>query len=316
MTDPISRPLHSSGDLLADRRYAWAEGAFADGDMEAARDLAEQTVEIAAGFAPGWLLLGRARLTGGDVEGARSAFRQAVMVDPTDELGAGLHLARLEAGAAPEAGAGGGAMSEAYVRRLFDDYAGRFETHLTGVLAYTGPQRTIEALDAVAGEHARFAAVDDLGCGTGLMGAAIRARAGHLAGCDLSPAMVRQARQKGVYDELAVAGLTAFLEGRAPAGADLVLAVDVMVYVGDLAPVMQAAAHRLAPGGLFAFTCQKLDGGAPFALGEDMRYAHSAGHIRSVAEAAGFVLVRFTEASMRLDRGAPVPGLVAVLRRS
>jgi hypothetical protein len=46
----------------------------------------------------------------------------------------------------------------------------------------------------------RFGAMLDLGCGTGLGGAAFRAFVDRLVGVDLSPAMVAQASAKGLYD--------------------------------------------------------------------------------------------------------------------
>ncbi len=47
--------------FLADRRYAWAEAALAEGDVEAAADLAAQVLERVPGYGPAWLLVGRAR---------------------------------------------------------------------------------------------------------------------------------------------------------------------------------------------------------------------------------------------------------------
>ena len=51
----------SSGDILADRRYRYAEACLDEGDHAAAADLAEQVLEITPRYAPAWLLLGRAR---------------------------------------------------------------------------------------------------------------------------------------------------------------------------------------------------------------------------------------------------------------
>ena len=49
----------------------------------------------------------------------------------------------------------------------------------------------------------------DLGCGTGLAGAAFRPHVDWLAGVDLSPKMIEVARAKGLYDRLAVADIGA-----------------------------------------------------------------------------------------------------------
>ena len=87
-------------------------------------------------------------------------------------------------------------MTDAYVRRLFDQYAARYDTALTEQLAYRGPELLRSAVGAVttaAGQTMRFASVLDLGCGTGLCGAAFRPHTDWLAGVDLSPAMIAQA---------------------------------------------------------------------------------------------------------------------------
>jgi len=162
MTD--SGPLFvTSGDLTADRRYRWALDLAARGDLAAAADILEQTAALVPRFAAAWFALGEIRDKLGDREGAVAAFEQARDADPEDYHGARLQLARLGAGAA--------AMSENYVRRLFDQYAARYDTALTEHLNYRGPALLREAVERVMRESRRplhFAAMLDLGCGTGL----------------------------------------------------------------------------------------------------------------------------------------------------
>lgn len=299
--------IRSSGDLLADRRYAYAAAALADGDAPAAADLAEQTLERAPGYAPAWAVLGRARLRLGEEVPAREALERAVALDPADGLGVRIDLARL--GVVDPADA----IAEAYVRALFDDYADRFERQLVEALNYRGPTLLVDALDRAAPGR-RFARALDLGCGTGLMGAALRSRVASLAGCDLSAAMVEKARLKDVYDELAVAELTAYLRGAPEGGADLVTAADVLIYIGDPALVFAAAARALASGGLFAFSTQSHDGEG-FVIGPDARFAHAVPFIRERAGAEGFRVVFCAPASVRQDQGRDVPGHVFVLER-
>lgn len=308
----------SSGDLLADRRYRYAEACLADGDHAAAADLAEQVLELAPRYAPAWLLLGRAR-EGLAQEGlAEPALRAAAVrayacaldIDPDDTLGVRTHLVRLGVGkTAP-------ALSPAYVRALFDGYAPRFERHLVDGLAYVGPQFVRGALPATP---ARFGAALDLGCGTGLMGAAIRDRVGQLAGVDLSPGMLALARAKTrrgrpLYDRLAEGDLAEFLAGEPLASADLCLAADVLIYVADLGSVLDRIARVLRPGGLAAFTVQS-HGGAGVALGADGRYAHGDAHVAAGAAAAGLGVLTLCPADVRRENGRPVPGRVVVLRR-
>ncbi|MFE1598817.1 class I SAM-dependent DNA methyltransferase [Methylobacterium sp. ID0610] len=308
----MSVPLRSSGDLLADRRYVWAEAALAEGDAAAAADLAEQVIERVPGYGPAWLLLGRAReiLAGDDPEaraGARHAFAQALDLDPDDALGARLRLAQL---GAPDDAA---ALSPAYVRALFDAYAGRFERHLVEGLGYRAPAMIRAALLAAArGRPLPFRRALDLGCGTGLAARALDDLAETIEGVDLSPGMLAQARRLGRYAALHEGDLTAFLAGQPEGSADLVVAADVFVYVGDLGPAFAGVARALSADGLFAFTLQA-QAGEGAVLGPDGRYAHAEALVRRETAAAGLAIVTLEAASTRRERGEDVPGWLAVL---
>ncbi|MGU3538940.1 class I SAM-dependent DNA methyltransferase [Methylobacterium sp. A54F] len=306
---------HSSGDLRADRRYAYAEGCLAEGDAAAAAEMAEQVLDLAPGFAPAWALLGRAREArhaagGGEAEraGAVAAYAAALDLDPADGLGIRLALARLGHGDAS------GAISPAYVRALFDGYAPRFERHLVGDLAYRGPALLAEALDGAAGPDARFARVLDLGCGTGLMGQALAGRAGWIAGVDLSPAMLALAARKGIYDRLQAGELGDFLAAEPAASADLVVAADVFIYLGDLVPALAGIARALRPGGLAVFSTQ-WHPASGVRLGPDARFAHGDDHVAAAAEAAGLAVLASTPAAVRRERGLDVPGRVVTVRK-
>ncbi|MEJ1157175.1 class I SAM-dependent DNA methyltransferase [Prosthecomicrobium sp. N25] len=301
--------FHSSGDLIADRRYGYAIALAEAGDPAAAADLIEQALELVPGWVPGWFALGVAREAAGAGAGALAAFRRAAGLDPDDRLGASLHAARL-AGTTPPAPPAG------YVRALFDAYAPAFEKVLTGRLGYRAPGLVASAL-AAAAPGRRFAAALDLGCGTGLMGAAIRERCDRLDGVDLSVAMAAEAEAKGLYDGIRVGEAVADLRALTPGSLDLVLAADVFCYLGDLAPVLGAAARALRPGGLLAFTVEQLAGGdADFALKDSLRYGHGQAYLRAVAADQGFDVLSLAAETLREDRGAPVGGLVAVLRRA
>jgi predicted TPR repeat methyltransferase len=297
-------PTQSSGDLAADRRYQWAAGALAARDFEAARDLFAQTLDIAPAWAPAWFGLGEALEALERPGEAAEAFRAALARDPADSAGAALRLAMLS-GESPAIA------PRAYVTTLFDQYAAKFDRHLVEALAYRGPEILADALDHVApGRVFRHAL--DLGCGAGLSGAAIRDHASRLTGVDLSPAMIAQAGAKGIYDRLAAADLLDFLAEEPAGGADLALAADVLVYIGDLAPVFTAVARALEPGGLFAFTTQSQKGEG-FHLGADLRFAHAEAYLQACAEKAGFATLSLASAVTRKDRGADVPGWAAVL---
>ncbi len=95
----------------------------------------------------------------------------------------------------------------------------------------------------------------------------------------------------------------------------LILAADVLPYVGDLAPTMAAAASLLAADALFGFTLET-HAGAGVILGQKLRYAHSEAHVRETAATAGLALQSLRHASTRDEGGAQVPSLVIIARLS
>ena len=313
---PHSRSLQtSSGDLLADRRYAYAEACLGEGDAQGAAEMAEQTLEIAPRFAPAWFLLGRARearhVATGEVSehhAALRAYANALDLDPYDELGARLRLVQIGLGETL------GAISPAYVRALFDGYASRFERHLVEGLHYRGPALLVAALDALTGAPASFGDVIDLGCGTGLVGEALAGRATSLTGIDVSPGMLAEAARRGRYHRLIEGDLSGILDAEGPETADLVVAADVFNYLGGLDRVMGAVARRLRPSGILAFTVQSHDGEG-VVLGPDARYAHADRYVRETIETAGLALRVLDPAAIRHERGLAVPGRIVVAAR-
>jgi predicted TPR repeat methyltransferase len=308
---PLTSTFRSSGDLLADRRYEYASAAFDERDFEAAADLARQTLELAPNFAAAHALLGRAAAEQGSREEAVGALRQALALEPEDALGVRLDLARLGALKPDEA------ITDGYVRALFDDYAPKFDRHLTQGLAYRGPELIADALRRARsgqGRECRFGLTLDLGCGTGLMAQALEGLCSPVVGVDLSPRMLEKAERTKLYDALHEGELVGFLKSRSSSEADLVVAADVFVYMAALDGAFQEAHRVLEPGGLFAFTVQAHEGNG-FVLGQDARYAHGESYVRGLAEATGFTVAVFEHVSTRQDRGMPVPGFLAVLAR-
>jgi predicted TPR repeat methyltransferase len=299
----------SSGDLVADRRYQWALDYLARGDQAGAAEILEQVLERAPAFAGAWFRLGAIREAAGDRERAVVAFSATRDADPADYHGARLRLARLGVGEATPA------LMQTHVRRLFDQHAPRFDESLLQHLDYRAPQLLLEAVGAAARSAGlpRFTSMLDLGCGTGLAGAAFRAQVDRLTGVDLSAAMIGEARHKALYDRLETRELVEFLAGEAaaPARYDLVLAADVLVYMADLGVVAEAVRGVLARGGLFGFTVETHAGDGVL-LRESLRYAHGAAHVRAAMTGAGLELAHLAEVSTRTEGGAPVPGLLGV----
>jgi predicted TPR repeat methyltransferase len=177
-------------------------------------------------------------------------------------------------------------------------------------LRYRAPQMVLAAVEDAYQACPRPLRVLDLGCGTGLMGAAIRHRAIRLDGVDISPAMVERARARGIYDRLDAGDLFALLVGR-PGAYDLLLAADVCPYIGDLAPFLAACAPALVGGGLLAFTVERGESG--WSLGGTRRFTHAPAHVRDAAASGGWRIVSLADAELRMEAERPVAGLVVLL---
>ena len=239
--------------------------------------------------------------------GAAEAARRALSAGGAVGAQARFLLASLGEGKAPAR------PPESYVRNLFDTYAPRFESELTGTLAYRTPEALAELLRGALPPGGELEVLD-LGCGTGLSGQALRPWARRMTGVDLSPRMLDIARQRGIYEALEEAELVTFLAARR-GEYDLIAAADVLNYLGDLAPALNASAAALRPGGHAAFSIETGEG-APYALGEGMRYRHDPAHVLKLAEATRLHLVARGEVTLREERGTPVAGTLLVLRRA
>jgi predicted TPR repeat methyltransferase len=315
MTKPVpempARLFLSSGDLMADRRFDFARDLQLKGDLPAAADLLMQAIELAPNFTSAWFTLGGIREELGEHRAAIAAYQKAQASDPGDRHGAGLRLMRL--GAEPVSD-----MPRAYVQTLFDQYAPRFEASLVGDLGYRGPALLFKAVlseRSAARKPAFFKRAIDLGCGTGLAAAAFARTVDHFIGVDLSPRMIERSRATGLYAELDVADMLQGLHARPDASADLILAADAMVYVAELAPVLNEASRVLVSGGLLAFTTEA-HGGEGVIIGHGLRYAHADAYVRAVVESAGLKLSLLEDRSARNEDGTPVPGLVAVATKT
>ncbi|MCK6442766.1 tetratricopeptide repeat protein [Elstera cyanobacteriorum] len=292
--------LADAADPTLSRDYA--EALIKAGRTADAVPLLRAVTEALPDDAAAWFLLGEAARAVGESEAAQAAYRQALTLDPADRLGAGPALALLGGGAGPEA------LPAPYVTALFNDYATRFDTELTETLNYRGP----DVLRALLDQHAPRPGLRilDVGCGTGLSAVPFANIASEIIGIDLSPAMLAQAAARGLYREVIEGEAVATLAARPPASADLILAADVLVYLGDLAPFHAAAARVLGPGGrILASVEAHPDSDANFSLHDGFRYRHGADALKRLLHAHSYRILALTPVTTRLNKGEPVPGL-------
>jgi predicted TPR repeat methyltransferase len=207
---------------------------------------------------------------------------------------------------------------DAYVIESFDAFAETFDAHLVGVLGYDVPEK----LGALVRESLQGrGSIDalDAGCGTGLCGLWLRPLARHLTGVDLSPKMLDRARDRGLYDALICEELTALLD-RSTGAFDLIVAADVLIYFGDLHPLLAAATRALRPSGLLAVSFERLEGhesgrgSTEHVLRPSGRFAHSPAHVRAAA-APGLEPIASRDTTLRREGRERIAGQLLVLKR-
>ncbi|NOT26808.1 MAG: tetratricopeptide repeat protein [Acidobacteria bacterium] len=217
--------------------------------------------------------------------------------------------------------------SDAFVEKVFDDFAVSFDSKLAA-LHYRAPA-LVEAMLKDSGiEPRQQLDVLDAGCGTGLCGPLVAPWARRLVGVDLSAKMLERAQHRlapnelapltHVYDELCHAELTSYLQAH-PNEFDLIVSADTIVYFGDLDDVLGAAATALREGGVLIFTVEDASAldvpGAdeksarPFHIDAHGRYAHRHDYVERTLATAGMdaAIVR---AELRMEAGVPVKGLL------
>lgn len=241
----------------------------------------------------------------GRCDEARQVYRDWSARDPDNPVAR--HMLAACGGSAAPVRAG-----EAYVRAEFDSFAGSFDEQLLKNLGYRAPQVLTDALAAVLPPPAAALDVLDAGCGTGLCAPLLRPFAHRLTGVDLSSGMLAKARQRGGYDALVEAELTAYL-GAHPGAYDVVLSADTLIYFGDLAPVMAAASVALRAGGWLGFSLEATDADG-FELSPSGRYRHSRGYVERTLRDAGFDDVHITADSLRKEMGEAVASWVVLAR--
>jgi predicted TPR repeat methyltransferase len=304
---PASTPVRNAAILLSIRRR----------DFTRAVRLAEQARSVGIADACTFGMKGHALSSLGEHEQAALAYQDALKLAPEDPYVRHLVVsstALLDSKRAPEG----------YIRTVFDGYADRFEHHLLSLqYGIPGAIRTILLNHPKIASGLSLGKVLDLGCGTGLVALAI----GDLpiesfTGIDLSPRMLAHARVKRIYTELREADIIADLATHDEQW-PLIVAADVLCYMGALEDLLALVHQHLEEGGWFIFSVERLlpdhdgvvAGNGNWALQRQGRYAHTEDYVYEAVCAAGFRVLRFDRPSIRQEAGADVPGLLMAVER-
>lgn len=201
---------------------------------------------------------------------------------------------------------------EGYVREFFDAYAANFEHSLVEELGYDNPRQLYACLSHSSAQGIRCAHGLDLGCGTGLSGAAFTGMVTALDGVDLSVKMLGKAAAKGCYAHLHEDSILHHLVSTAETY-DLFLATDVFIYVGDLLPIFTAAQIVARPNALFCFSTEHLDCGT-YQLLPTGRFAYTLDYIQDIAKQTGWRMLAQEPTRLRKERDVWVAGDLWILR--
>lgn len=195
-----------------------------------------------------------------------------------------------------------------YVAAKFDGFADQFDHQLVTLLDYQAPS----LLAGMVARHAtKFPEILDLGCGTGLAAEPFARFGARLTGVDLSGGMLAKAAERNAYDCLVQADIVDFLRERGEAF-DLVLAADVLIYLGDLAPLFEALGPVVRPGGLFVFSVEVGDDG--WTVLPSGRFAHADAYLRDLAT-PDFEILEHEVTDLRREGAGVARGGLYVMRR-
>ncbi|MFV0679518.1 methyltransferase domain-containing protein [Ottowia sp.] len=202
------------------------------------------------------------------------------------------------------------------VGQTFARFAPQFDKHLVSGLKYRVPERTAQILlDKYPDRQFNLL---DLGCGTGLVGVYLGSIKGAIIGVDLSQPMIDEAAKHGIYAKFYRTNVLDALRETPDAHYEAITCTDVLIYVGDLTPVIPNALRILKPGGHFIFSCEAAaENEADLVLrSPSNRYAHKASAAQRLCREAGFdeVVVEDLPA-LRMEGGAPVAGFLVTAHK-
>jgi len=301
-----SDALHCFAHALAlDPKHArsWNNRGAAEqrlGQDEQALDSYEKALAHDPRLMEPYLNLGRLHEGHGDLARAAACLRAGVERHPGHPMLA--HLLAAVTRQSPER------VPREHVVAFFDGFAPDFDAQLSR-LHYRVPEVIAALIGPRLEEGAR---VLDLGCGTGLVAAALTGRRLELDGVDLSPRMLELAAARGGYARLTVGDLDEVLSAALPGHYRAVLAADVFIYVGSLAPTFRQVARVLAPGGLFAFSVERIELGG-YQLNSSGRFGHSLDYVSALAREHG--LIEVAALPVALERRGSCDAQVLVLER-
>lgn len=269
-----------------------------------AKDTYRQVLRLAPDHLPANNNLAYLHHLDGEFDLALACYRKVLEENPQHQAAA--HMV------AALTGENASGSPDAYVRDVFDSYAQHFEKSLVEELGYCVPGLLRDFHDRTVGGARRYARGLDLGCGTGLGGAAFAELIEALDGLDLSAKMLAIAAEKNIYLHLHQGSIAEILTARKDTF-DFYLAADVFNYVGDLETTFRLLRERARPDAVCCFSTETAAAGN-YRLQQTGRFAHCPDYVRQLARATGWQVAAAESARLRKEQGEWVEGQLWLFR--
>ncbi len=241
-----------------------------------------------------------------NLEGAERAVQHALKLNPQN--GEARHLLSALHGEPVAHPAPG------FVENTFARLARRYDKRMIK-LAYDMPQKAAAFIKTVLAPDSEISRWLDLGCGTGLVAAAMETaiKVDESVGVDISQNMIRQAADKNLYHHLVHGDATDSL--RELSGEfDLITAIDLLSYLGDVRELFRCVTERLSAQGVFAFTYAEAEEGT-FKLGPFGRFAYSSKYLETLISNAGLKIIAKEPVVLKFDMGDDAKGQIVAVSR-
>lgn len=271
-----------------------------------------QATKISPDYARAYANLGYLYKQIDDLKRSQKACLTAQQLDPNDPQIKHM-IAALGIEKAPDAA------EQNYIQNLYDDYASKYDEHLSVTLKSKIPEliytTTSTLLNNTANNKIKNISMLDLGCGTGICGALFNKITDKMTGVDLSTNMLSEAKKKNIYNSLIPSDIAEYLEKNTEKY-DIVISSDVLIYFGSLHRIFSGVNRTLKKEGLFSFSIESLyKSPTDYSLNDSGRYKHSHHYITQQAKKHNFLILSSNETTLRQQNKENVIGRIYALKK-